>query len=324
MVTTMSDDIPPSCVSSRTLAPRWTAGLTPDERTMMSEQDDDAELPLSVDSLDELLDALRDARGALSSQADQIGQMRGMFDDADGTIQEAVDDGEHADERLAVAVSFVERLIAERDFDRSLNDEAVDTERRMLAEIDASTTVEIDRAVAAGVTAPEAASLLETRSDLLGRLAEEKGAIAADEGDPEDAAVRVDASDVESIARLLLRSAVAIARPPKPEPAEVLINCTGGVVQDVIVVEGQSPVVVYVEDNDEDEEIGADENPDLAHLQNEDGTGEDHDFSASLYRTSGEAFPGDGRRWKTLRAEAERLEREQRPLTAADLTGEER
>lgn len=279
---------------------------------------------MNVDSLEDLLDALNDAKGALSSQAHQIGQMRGMFDDADGTIQEAVDDGEHADDRLAVAVSFVERLIAEREFDRSLTDEAVDAERRMLAEANASAATDVETAVAAGIKAPQVHALLEARIDLLTRLAEESSAIAADDGDADDAVVRLNPSDVGTISGLLLASAVAVSRPSKPEPVEVLINCTGGVVQDVIVVEGQNPVTVYVEDNDEDEEIGADENPDLAHLQNEDGTEDGSEFSASLYRTNGDAFPSDGRRWTTLRAEADRLESDQRPLTAADLTGEDR
>lgn len=43
--------------------------------------------------------ALLDCMGALSMCADQIHQMRGMFDDADGTIQDALDAAEDAEKK---------------------------------------------------------------------------------------------------------------------------------------------------------------------------------------------------------------------------------
>lgn len=287
----------------------------------MSDQMDDAELPVNVDSLEDLLETLRDAKGALSSQADQIGQMRGMFDDADGAIQSAVDDGEHADERLANAILHVEGLIVTRDFDRSMEDEARKTTRRIRDEAVRRAGIEIRHAVADGVKVPDTPALLRIRDDIIHMLYEDIEKGNENDRDSEEAQIVLDITEVRTLAELLLGSAIAVDRLSNPEPVEVLVNCTGGVVQDIIVVEGQNPVTVYVEDNDEDEEIGAEENDELAHLQNEDGTGDHPEFSASLYRTRGDAFATDGRRWTTLRSEAERLERDQRPLTAADLVG---
>lgn len=43
-----------------------------------------------------LVQALSDSLGAIAAMQEQIGQMRGMFDDADETIQEAVDAGDDA------------------------------------------------------------------------------------------------------------------------------------------------------------------------------------------------------------------------------------
>ena len=40
------------------------------------------------------LDALRSCVGAITAMRTQIEQMRGMFDDQDGTIQEAINDGD--------------------------------------------------------------------------------------------------------------------------------------------------------------------------------------------------------------------------------------
>lgn len=48
--------------------------------------------------------ALLDCMGALSMCADQIHQMRGMFDDADGTIQDALDAAEDAEAKAREAI----------------------------------------------------------------------------------------------------------------------------------------------------------------------------------------------------------------------------
>lgn len=288
---------------------------------LMSEQVDDVDLPVNVDSLDDLLATLRGAVGALGSQADQIGQMRGMFDDEDGTIQNAVDDGEHAEARLGNAIAFVEQMIAERQHDAAIDASMDEQATAFASERNERAADDVAQAIAAGVAPPSAAALLDARTGMLTQIAERRAGFAEDGLDPDDATIEMPAADATGIATLLLASAVAVHALDKPEPVEVLVNCTGGVVQDVIVVDGQNPVIVYVEDNDEDEEIGADENPELAHLQNEDGNGDDPEFSASLYRTRGSAFSGTGRRWTTLRAEADRLERNERALTLADFVG---
>ena len=48
--------------------------------------------------------ALLDCIGALSACMDQIHQMRGMFDDADGTIQDALDAAEDAEKKAREAI----------------------------------------------------------------------------------------------------------------------------------------------------------------------------------------------------------------------------
>lgn len=52
-----------------------------------------------------MLLALRECLGALDACVTQIEQMRGMFDDADGTIQEAVDDAEDAEKKAQAVLS---------------------------------------------------------------------------------------------------------------------------------------------------------------------------------------------------------------------------
>lgn len=53
--------------------------------------------------------ALRNAAGAISSLDQQIGQMRGMFDDEDGQIEEAVEDGDaSAAEIRAVLAAYAD------------------------------------------------------------------------------------------------------------------------------------------------------------------------------------------------------------------------
>lgn len=77
--------------------------------------------PLGDDDIDKLIERInlpvaplpaidwravaRDLAGALSSCTDQIGQMRGMFDDVDGEIQEAVTEADAAQTRYQDAVN---------------------------------------------------------------------------------------------------------------------------------------------------------------------------------------------------------------------------
>lgn len=53
-----------------------------------------AEPPVNLPA--DVIEALRNAAGAISSLDHQVGQMRGMFDDGDGTIEGAVEDGDGA------------------------------------------------------------------------------------------------------------------------------------------------------------------------------------------------------------------------------------
>lgn len=56
----------------------------------------------------EMLAALREARDAISSLVHQVEQMRGLFDDADGAIQSALDDAALADASAAAAIARAE------------------------------------------------------------------------------------------------------------------------------------------------------------------------------------------------------------------------
>jgi hypothetical protein len=60
---------------------------------------------VSVKAADPVKAALLDCIGALSASMDQIHQMRGMFDDADGTIQDALDAAEDAQAKAREALA---------------------------------------------------------------------------------------------------------------------------------------------------------------------------------------------------------------------------
>jgi hypothetical protein len=53
---------------------------------------------------EKLVDALREARAALSNCTDQIEQMQGMFDDSDGAIANALADAEKAEHDAGAAL----------------------------------------------------------------------------------------------------------------------------------------------------------------------------------------------------------------------------
>lgn len=216
---------------------------------------------------------------------------------------------------MAAAHAYVTRLIAERDHDGAHAEHLAETRASIDADETAAAEAEVAKAIAAGVAPPTAVALLAARTDMLTELAGDLENVAEAGDDPEEAEIVMSASNVENVADLLLASAVAVTR--LATPAEILINCHGGMVQDVIVSEGSNPVTVYVEDNDDGEEPGADEDEDMAHLKDEEGKDPDYDFSAALYRTEGTPFASDGRRWTSLRAEADRLEAREAAAQAA-------
>lgn len=53
-----------------------------------------------------LVAALRDSKAALASAAHQIDQMKGMFDDADGTIADALEDADDAHDKAEEAIAL--------------------------------------------------------------------------------------------------------------------------------------------------------------------------------------------------------------------------
>jgi hypothetical protein len=55
-------------------------------------------------TLPNILNVLRNAQGAINAMSEQIAQMRGMFPDEDGTIEDAVGAGDEAQVELAAAV----------------------------------------------------------------------------------------------------------------------------------------------------------------------------------------------------------------------------
>lgn len=57
-----------------------------------------------ADAVAAAVKALRDGKGSIGALLHQVSQMRGMFDDEDGTIQDAVDDAEIAEDTLENAI----------------------------------------------------------------------------------------------------------------------------------------------------------------------------------------------------------------------------
>lgn len=56
----------------------------------------------------DMLSALREAQSALSSVMEQLSQCSGMFDDEDGAVAAAMEEGEAADEAISAAIAKAE------------------------------------------------------------------------------------------------------------------------------------------------------------------------------------------------------------------------
>lgn len=87
---------------------RWTVthwkALAPAEPTVPVCMEDLIDKDAAERVADPVKAALLDCIGALSACMDQIHQMRGMFDDADGTIQDALDAAEDAQAKAREAI----------------------------------------------------------------------------------------------------------------------------------------------------------------------------------------------------------------------------
>lgn len=259
-----------------------------------------SEAPESICDLAGVLRELRNASGALSSQGDQIDQMKGMFGDEDGTIAEAVEAGEESAEEIETAIVFLKALIEADAFDAAADDAAQTESEAHAVEIAAEVAKTIEDARAAGVMPPDAKSLCDMARDIRDELVNDLQGVE----EAEDAEVVLSSTTAERVVEMLIGAAMLADDAANPVVPDVLINCYGGMVQDVIVVEGQPKVRVFVEDNDL-EGKDPDGDNDLVLLQDENP--QHPDFHADLYTTHGEAFDANGRRWSSLRAEADRL-----------------
>lgn len=260
-----------------------------------------SEAPEPICDLAGVLRALRNASGALSSQGDQIDQMKGMFGDEDGTIAEAVEAGEESAEEIETAIVFLKALIEAEAFDAAADDAAQAESEAHAVEIAEEVAKTIEDARAAGVVPPDAKALCDMARDIRDEFVNDLQSVE----EPEDAEVVLSSTTAERVVELLVGAALLADAAANPVVPDVLINCYGGMVQDVIVVEGQPKVRVFVEDNDLEGRNPHTDN-DIALLQDENP--KDPDFHASLYTTHGDVFDGGGRRWTSLRAEADRLQ----------------
>jgi hypothetical protein len=259
-----------------------------------------SEAPEPICDLAGVLRALRNASGALSAQGDQIDQMKGMFGDEDGTIADAVEAGEESGEEIEAAIVFVKTLIEAEAFDAAVADVAEADSQAHAIEIAEEVAKTIEDARAGGVVPPDARTLCDMARDIRDELVNDLQSVE----EAEDAEVVLSSTTAERVVGLLIGAALLADDAANPVVPDVLINCYGGMVQDVIVVEGQPRVRIFVEDNDL-EGKDPDRDNDLVLLQDENP--EHPDFHADLYTTHGDAFDGNGRRWSSLRAEADRL-----------------
>lgn len=150
--------------------------------------------------------------------------------------------------------------------------------------------------------------LLRALRNAVGALSSQGGQIEQMKGmfNDEDDAIAGALEDGED-AENELGSAIAYVQTLMASTAaapEVLVSVSGGVVQDVFVVEGQSEVRVFVEDGDLDDEDVAD-GAEIALLQEEGPNG--RDFHAAVHVVSTTALPPSGRRWTSVRSEVERM-----------------
>lgn len=259
-----------------------------------------SEAPETICDLAGVLRTLRNAGAALSSQGDQIEQMKGMFGDEDGRIAAAIEDGEDATSEIELASLFVSALIEADAYDRSIAEQIHDEGVAHDLEVAEDLAQTLDDARASNLAKPTAGQLHELARDIRDELVADLQEI--EEGDEPE--VVLSAATAERAIELLVGAALVAEDAANPVVPDVLINCYGGMVQDVIVVAGQPQVRVFVEDNDL-ESRNPEKDNDLVLLQDEDP--EVADFHAEMYTTNGDAFDGNGRRWTSLRSELDRL-----------------
>lgn len=259
-----------------------------------------SEAPEPICDLAGVLRTLRNARAALSSQGDQIDQMKGMFGDEDGTIAAAVEDGDDSADEIELAIAFVSALIEAEAYDAATA-QALDAEAEARdLEIAADLADTLDGARTAGLAKPTAIELHDMAVD----IRDEWIADLAKAEHPEDAEVVLSSERAQRVMELLVGAAMEADDAANPVVPEILVNCSGGIVQDILTIVGQPKVLVYVEENDLDDRDPKNDN-DMVLLQDEDPA--NPDFFAEVYTTHGDAFPADGRRWSTLRSELARL-----------------
>lgn len=254
-------------------------------------------LPTEVSSLKELLDVLHAAQGALSLQAEQISQMQGMFDDADGTIAAAVHDGEQASSALESALPYVRSLIEAR----SLDEIAVQMDHDIVAEAEDARKA----GLASAARIPTALELSQIASDIADEYAAQT-ARCEDEDEAADVEVPLSAATAESLLRLLDGAARLAAI--HATPIEAAVEIAGGVAQAVRTVADEARTLrLYIHDHDVDgRDRNPSEDPGLAHISFDDSP-PDKRLDCSLAVWERNDAPTDGRFWQTLRAEAARL-----------------
>jgi hypothetical protein len=243
-----------------------------------------------IESLEGLILALRNARGALSSQSGQIGQMKGMFGDEDGTIAEALEAGDDSWNELAIAIAYAELLIAKRDFDVATQgalEAAAEERAAMIAEA-------LDDAGIRKIPVPTVEDL-HAAAERVEAMIRETAIDEDGEGD-----LQVSTADAIGLSNLLVGAALGTRL--RETPAEVVVTVHGGVVQHVATVAGQPPVTIYVKDTD----LDSDADPSsLATLKEENRAFPD--YQANLSAIGADALPTDGPTWTSVRSEIARL-----------------
>ncbi len=269
-----------------------------------------SEAPEPVQDLEGVLRVLRNAKAAISSQAEQIDQMSGMFDDEDGTIAGAVEDGEDAEAELEMAISHVESLIETARFERVEEERIDEAHADHLRRLSDDLAVSLARSRSAGIAPASAQRLHEVAHDILDRYVED---LANADEDDHVGRVEILGSEAESLVNLLVGAAIAADDHAHRRMPEIAIRIEGGVVQSVCVASDREPVLVYVQDGDVDEEDARDEG--VARIVDDADPTSSH--PAMLHVTSGDVIPSNGPRWTSLRAEAARLSDERTADEAA-------
>lgn len=254
------------------------------------------ELPTEVTTIEQLIDALRTGIGAIGALDTQVAQMRGMFNDEDETIQDAVDAGEHADAMLTNALAFAEKLKADADFSRAMDEAAETSGAQRDEEL-------LTAAKALTAPFPTIESLLAVRDDVVTAMSESLARSEDDQSEPADVSIGFPLA--ENVVKLIEGAARSAAT-----PIEIAIHVDGGAVQNVTRTDEETrPASIYVHDHDV-EGHDEDEEP-LAGIVFENARSDDDVDECRLSVHTGgrwETAPAQGRYWGTLRSEAERLE----------------